>query len=259
MNKSKFLEYARRAPFGGRLTPQQRDGLSRILAHWDESGLTDNRWLAYMLATTFHETNATMQPIREAGGEKYLKSKPYYPWVGNGLVQITWEDNYRKYGLTRPEQAREWPNALHIMFDGMTNGKFTGKALKHYFNDRKNDPVGARKIINGTDKQHLIAGYHKAFLDAINHATLEELGEIDSMAPESPVDGDETFSATRLLGDPSVGSVGASMASGIGASLLGYIETPWAMGAAVALGITCIICITWYLNQRRKEKFTHGV
>ncbi|QRY66230.1 hypothetical protein JVX98_03875 (plasmid) [Ensifer sp. PDNC004] len=40
-----------------------------ILDEWDRRQSTgkvlDNRWLAYMLAITFHETVATMQPVTE--------------------------------------------------------------------------------------------------------------------------------------------------------------------------------------------------
>ena len=46
-------------------------------------------------------------------------------------------------------------------------GDFTGKALCDYFNDFANDPVGARMIVNGTDKAQLIAGYHTEFLEAV--------------------------------------------------------------------------------------------
>jgi putative chitinase len=40
-----------------------------------------------------------------------------------------------------------------------------------YFNDVTDDPVGARKIINGTDKAELIAGYHRGFLIDLKNAS----------------------------------------------------------------------------------------
>lgn len=173
INRNVFFEYVRKAPFGGRLTTGQVDGLTRILNEWEERGLSDVRYLAYMYATTFLETAFTMQPVREYGGEKYLKSKRYYPWVGEGLVQVTWEDNHRKFGATKPGQLLTWPIALKALFDGMLYGMFTGKKLSDYFNDTKEDPVNARRIINGTDKAKLVAGYYKNFLDAIK-ASLDE-------------------------------------------------------------------------------------
>ena len=37
-----------------------------------------------------------MWPITEYGSESYLKGKEYYPYIGRGFVQLTWENNYRK-------------------------------------------------------------------------------------------------------------------------------------------------------------------
>lgn len=173
MNRRIFFNYARNAPFGGRLTSQQVDGLNRILDEWQRRGLTDDRWLAYMLATAFWETAKTIQPVREKGGESYLRSKRYYPWVGEGLVQVTWEVNHRKFGATKPGQLMTWPIALKALFDGCINGMFTGKKLSHYFNATVDDPRGARRIVNGTDKAELIAGFHRQFLSAIKAAKLE--------------------------------------------------------------------------------------
>jgi hypothetical protein len=180
MNRRIFFNYVRNAPFGGRLTTQQVDGLTRILDEWDRRKLTDDRWLAYMLATAFWETAKTMQPVREMGGESYLRTKRYYPWVGEGLIQVTWEANHRKFGATRPGQLMTWPIALKALFDGCINGMFTGKKLSDYFNDTRDDPRNARRIVNGMDKADLIAGFHKNFLAAIKAAKLEA----DDVEPE---------------------------------------------------------------------------
>lgn len=168
IDRKAFFDGVRGAPFDGSLTASQVDGMIRVLDEWERRTLTDQRHLAYMLATDFHETSATMQPVREYGGEAYLRSKPYYPWVGEGLVQVTWEANARKFGATAPGQLLTWPICLGPLFDGMEKGMFTGKKLSDYFNATHDDPVNARRIINGTDKAALIAGYHKAFLAAIH-------------------------------------------------------------------------------------------
>jgi putative chitinase len=42
---------------------------------------------------------------------------------------------------------------------GMRNGSFTGKKLSDYINQNKCDYSNARRIINGVDRQALIAGY----------------------------------------------------------------------------------------------------
>lgn len=45
---------------------------------------TRARQLAYSLAIAYRETAQSKQPIRERGGEKYLRPKPCNPWGGRG-------------------------------------------------------------------------------------------------------------------------------------------------------------------------------
>ena len=168
MNERAFFDAVRVRPFG-RLSETQVDGLKRIVAE-AERRKTPLRHLAYILATAFHETAHTMQPIREMGGEKYLRSKRYYPWVGEGLVQVTWKENHAKFGATQPGQMLTWPIALRAIFEGMTKGMFTGKALGDYITNSRADYVGARRIVNGTDRAELIAGYARAFESALSDA-----------------------------------------------------------------------------------------
>ncbi len=170
IDRKLFFDRIRAAPANGFLGSSQVDGFTRILDEWERRGLTDARWLSYMLATCWHETAKSMQPIKEFGGDSYLKSKPYYPWYGRGLVQCTWEPNFKKFGCSSPNDMLTWPFALRAMFDGMMSGIFTGRKLSQYFNATVDDPFGARHIINGTDKAGLIAGYHTAFLAAIDAA-----------------------------------------------------------------------------------------
>lgn len=150
------------------LRQSQIEGFTNILNEWDQRQLDDERWLAYMLATVWHETATQMQPIKELGSDAYLRSKPYYPYIGEGLVQVTWRRNYLKFGATKPGQLLQWPLALHALFDGMIHGLFTGKELGDYFGMRIDDPVHARRIINGLDKATLIAGYYRKFLGAVS-------------------------------------------------------------------------------------------
>lgn len=186
-----FFDRIRAAPANGFLGSSQVDGFTRILDEWERRGLTDARWLSYMLATCWHETAKSMQPIKEFGGDSYLKSKPYYPWYGRGLVQCTWEPNFKKFGCSSPNDMLTWPFALRAMFDGMMSGIFTGRKLSQYFNATVDDPFGARHIINGTDRAGLIAGYHAAFLAATKAATSAAVVSqlITSMPADKPVTG----------------------------------------------------------------------
>lgn len=192
MNRQIFFSSIRLTLFGGSLSQKQVDGLTYKLTAWSRSGFSDVRWLAYMLATSYHETDKKMQPIEEYGkgkGRPYGKKikynrQPYdYPdkiYYGRGDVQLTWYENYELMGkllniplLEQPELALSPEISARIMIEGMTKGAsnrgdFTGVSLENYFNATKDDPINARRIINSLDQANKIAGYYDRFLDAIN-------------------------------------------------------------------------------------------
>ena len=161
--------------FGRELKLCELNGIKRIIAYWESKPeYTDLRWLAYILATISHEVDGTFKPIEEYGKGKGLAyGKPNESgkvFFGRGFVQLTWSENYARFGkilginLTgNPDLALDFDVALKICFIGMTKGMFTGKKRSDYFNSEKTDPVGARKIINGTDKAALIANYYSRF------------------------------------------------------------------------------------------------
>src|SRR4029079_15992876 len=101
INREHFFDTARRL-FGGHYNQRQVDGMTAILDQWEQRfPAADPRWLAYMLATAFQETNQTMQPVREAywlSEEWRRRNLRYYPFYGWGYVQLTWEANYRRAG-----------------------------------------------------------------------------------------------------------------------------------------------------------------
>ncbi|HCL66402.1 MAG TPA: hypothetical protein DIC56_16500 [Rhizobium sp.] len=57
--------------------------------------------------------------------------------------------------------------AVEILITGMGQGLFTGVRLTDVFNREREDWIGARRIVNGTDRAEQIAGYGQAFLNAI--------------------------------------------------------------------------------------------
>lgn len=133
------------------------------------NGLLRNQ-AAYVLGTAWHETAHTMQPVREYGGEAYLRSKKYYPYVGMGFVQLTWRENYEKASkklgvdfVSNPKLLLKAEYAAKILVIGSRDGWFTGKKLSDYITLQRSDFKGARKIINGTDKASLIAGYAREY------------------------------------------------------------------------------------------------
>lgn len=175
MDRAAFFASIRKSLFRGRIGEKQVDGLLRILDECEKRAVTDKGQIAYILATAFHETGATMQPIKEYGGLKYLKSKKYWPFYGRGYVQITWEANYRDWGkrlgvdmVANPDLALDPARAATILVEGSRLGTFTGKKLSDFIKGEKRDFVGARKIINGRDKAKMIAGYAEKFLAALS-------------------------------------------------------------------------------------------
>jgi hypothetical protein len=181
-DRSLFFNSVRSSLFSGSLSQTQVDGMNYMLDVFESDyNWPDLRWLAYAFATAYHETAFTMQPIKEYGSQSYLQSKPYYPYYGRGYVQLTWEDNYRKMGTKlgvnllgdNKDRALEPSIAAEVMYAGMRDGDFTSKKLADYFSSTTNDPVGARRIINGTDRAQTIAGYHDKFLKALTDAKVD--------------------------------------------------------------------------------------
>lgn len=195
MDRAKFYASLRARDsgvFGTSLSQGQVAGCESILDEAQKRG-TPLRHVAYMLATSYLETGATMQPISEYGKVSYFsKYEPTtkigrdlgntvtgdgYRFRGRGYVQLTGRRNYRKASeelgfdiVASPQRALELDVAASIMFLGMTEGWFTGKKLSDYINGDKCDYVNARRIINGTDKAQKIAGYAEAFAKALRAA-----------------------------------------------------------------------------------------
>lgn len=164
-----------RAKFGALETPQV-EGFNVLLKAMERWDVYDT---AYGLATAWHETNGTMQPVAEAYflGDKAeawrKKNLRYWPWYGRGYPQTTWEANYKRADdalglggrlMADPNLMLTADVAAPTMVRGMTEGWFTGKKNSDF---ARGDYVGRRKIINGTDKADLIAGYARAFEAAL--------------------------------------------------------------------------------------------
>lgn len=249
MNRAAFYAALRKRDsgiFGTSLRQAQVDGMERLLSAVHGRPVSH---AAYLLATAYHETGFTMQPIREAFGksdgdtinrlEKAWKAgklgqvrAPYWrpdatgkAWFGRGYVQLTHRDNYAKAAaitgvdlLSDPSKAMHPEIAATILVEGCTAGIFTGARLSQYL---PGDYVGARRVVNGQDKAHQIATYARAFEAALLAAGY-------SVTPQSshPRDGALTVPGqVSPKGNPLAwiaGLVGSAIAFGL-ASLSGKL------------------------------------
>jgi predicted chitinase len=190
MNKDKYFELVR--PMFTKLHQAAVDNFNKVFDTYPKD--VPIMWMAYGMATAFHETEQTMQPIVEYGGKEYFKkydtgtkigsalgnTRPGdgYRYRGRGFVQLTGRRNYTlaagKVGfnlIDEPDLALDFAVARKIMREGMLSGWFTSRKLADY-GDGINayDYKNARKIINGLDCADKIAGYARNFEKALKAA-----------------------------------------------------------------------------------------
>lgn len=236
------------------------------LAH----GLTTEQ-IAYVLATAYWETGRTMKPVREAFGKSDADtirrldrawekgqlswvSKPYWrkdeddkAWFGRGYAQLTWKANYEKAGrklgldlVADPALAMKPEVAAQILVIGMIDGWFTGKALPDYVGGGKKDYLGARRVVNGTDKARAIAELAREYEAELNAKPLPE----PRLSPVKST----TLQATA--GTAVAGATGAATAI----SQLDGMAQLVVIGAAVLAGLLLI-----WIARERLRRWAEGV
>jgi predicted chitinase len=173
----------------GPLSQGQVEGMEKLV---NAANGLPQRHAAYVLATAWHETARTMQPITEFGKKSYFDKYDGrkslgntlpgdgYKFRGRGYVQITGRANYAKFAkllgvdlVGNPDRALEPTIAASIIIRGMRDGLFTDKKMADFdsFKDM-------RRVVNGTDKAETISDYAYKFLEAIQ--------QLSSAAPEPP-------------------------------------------------------------------------
>lgn len=180
-----------------------------LIIHDPRALLLTKEQLAYVLGTVYWETAQWMQPIREGASRfgpdytneqavravtaiynkgvirtNYARPHPItkQSYYGRGLCQITWYENYVKFGevtgadlVNNPDLALTWPISLDILYEGMMKGLFRqGKTLRLIvatddITDTA-DEVSARDIINGDKRTNglSIAQISQAFYAALS-------------------------------------------------------------------------------------------
>jgi hypothetical protein len=186
-----FFPKVRKSLFSGSLSQKQVDGLNLLLEATRGLAIQHR---AYILATAYHETGQTMQPVRETNastdaravaildsafkkGQLTWVRTPYWhfdssgkTWLGRGYVQLTHKANYIKASqelkvdlLTDPNKAMDPAVAANILVRGSMEGWFTGVGLYDFDNYKD-----MRRVINGTERASTVAEYAKQFEKALN-------------------------------------------------------------------------------------------
>lgn len=207
MDRAKFYNEVRSSLFGGKLSEEQVSGMENLLDVWfnlivplsSTPNLTD--YLSYNLATAFHETACTMQPIKERGPVSYFnKYEPGtklgkvlgntekgdgYRFRGEGHVQNTGRRNAgvatkrlnELFGLgvdlvSNPEKRGDPLVSALSLYVGNYEGWWTTRKLRDYLVPGKPNFTAARAVVNGKDRAELIAGYALKFKKAIQVASV---------------------------------------------------------------------------------------
>lgn len=193
-----FFDYLRHNDMlGPVLSSGEVEGLNVITAAAGLAGWPI-AWTAYALATAYHETAHTMQPVKEFGGEDYFRRRydisgrnpdlamrlgniqigDGAKYAGRGYVQLTGRANYQRAQMELGQKLVDLPDlamndavAAAIMVKGMSEGWFTGRSMQTYLPSKapgaRGQFIEARRIINGTDRALDIAGHALDFQEAL--------------------------------------------------------------------------------------------
>jgi hypothetical protein len=209
MNRQAFFD-AIRPQFGGSLIAAQVAGMNALL---DAGKGLPLHHMANVLAQVRRETGGYMLPIKEtvmpshkdkhpsdaeviarldrafaAGKLKWVK-EPYWRegWFGRGPLQVTHRANYRKFGITDPNDMLKHDIGARVAIEGMTNGMFTGKSLSDYDFPAALDALPAqnpRRIVNGPDgSDKEVARFHRQFAIALQAAGWGQSSDVPPPAP----------------------------------------------------------------------------
>ena len=197
IERKTLFDTIRREVAGG-FSQDQVDNIEAIIMEIEILSIPKEH-IAYILATAYHESRfrvvyetnarsadeAARRLARMYPGKrnKYWRRDPEtgQRYLGRGFVQLTHKYNYEKAAkhlgipelVTDPDLVMQPSIASQILVRGMEEGWFTGKKLSDY-----KSFYHMRRVVNGTDRASLIAGYAKKILPGVI------IKEIDTGVPE---------------------------------------------------------------------------
>jgi predicted chitinase len=192
------------------------DDLARaIVAYCRSNGITDTGQVCYILATAQHESGMGQYSEEIESGAQYEGRQDLgntqpgdgVKFKGRGYVQVTGRKNYDRWSkflgidaIANPALLAQPKYAISTLCLGMTgkNGapNFTGVTVGQYINGGRRDFVGAREVVNGSDRASLIASYAEAWLGKI--ASLDPPAPTATTA-KSPAKSPEQFGPVALV------------------------------------------------------------
>ena len=290
-NKQVFFNEIRSSLFRGGLNSEQVKGLEIEIDIWLKYYSNyPNRYLAYCMATSYHETGRTHAAVREAFADsdeqaisrlsrhKATKKKTYWhkksnghSYYGRGKVQLTHDYNYKKAGeelgidlYNNPDLALEPETSTHILFRGCIEGWFVpGQTLSRYLDGARPRYVQARFIVNGKDRRYKIAKYAGKFEKAIKEATAESYS-VDTLRKA----GSTTIKNADRINDIGVVTGVTGVASGVtavkqvtetGTQIKDTITTAtdllvWAVQCWPLLLIVAAVALIYYAHQLKLNR-----
>lgn len=191
-----------RARFGN-LAQNQVEGIETLLAATEGLSI---RHRAYILGTAWHETGPAasslhMTPRKEIWGPTAAQKRyegrvdlgntqpgDGKRFMGRGYVQITGRANYNRAStivgrdlVVDPDLTMDPEIAARIIVHGMVNGWFTGRKMADF-----DSYVNMRRVVNGTDRAELIAGYAEKFEAALKLLPAKPVGKPVEPVPPAP-------------------------------------------------------------------------
>lgn len=157
-------QLASAAPSGDRAYAVQ--AIPVLLQAAQQYSVTDPGQIAYILATTQAEVDFNSRNEEDA----YSQSGACGNYCGRGFVQLTHVENYERAGqalgidlVHNPNLANRPDIAAKIAVLGMKNGWFTSRTLGTFIHGSTQDFIGARTIINDSDRSQEIAVYAQRY------------------------------------------------------------------------------------------------